>query len=87
MQQVSTCRSINAEMPILLISGKDDPCTGGEKGREQSRALLERAGFRNISVITYDHMRHEILNEADHEKVYRQLLDFLLGQQPGTVQR
>ena len=87
MQQVSACRSINAEMPILLISGKDDPCTGGEKGREQSRALLERAGFRNISVITYDHMRHDILNEADHEKVYRQLLDFLLGQQPGTVQR
>ena len=78
MQQVSACRDVNADMPVLLISGKDDPCTGGEKGRGSSRSLLEKSGFRNISVITYDHMRHEILNESAHEKVYRDLLDFFL---------
>ena len=66
-------RNVNAEMPLLLIAGKDDPCTGGEKGRANSRAVLEKAGFRNISVITYDHMRHEILNETENEKVYRDL--------------
>ena len=78
MQQVNACRDVNADMPVLLISGKDDPCTGGEKGRCSSRSLLEKSGFRNISVITYDHMRHEILNESAHEKVYRDLLDFFL---------
>ena len=66
-------------MPVLLIAGKDDPCTGGEKGRANSRAVLEKAGFRNISAITYDHMRHEILNETGHEKVYQDLRDFFLG--------
>ena len=76
-------RNVKAEMPLLLIAGKDDPCTGGEKGRASSRAVLEKAGFRNISVITYDHMRHEILNETENEKVYRDLLDFFLGQAPG----
>ena len=75
--------NINAEMPLLLIAGKDDPCTGGEKGRANSRTVLEKAGFRNISVITYDHMRHEILNETENEKVYRDLRDFFLGQAPG----
>lgn len=75
--------NINAEMPLLLIAGKDDPCTGGEKGRADSRTVLEKAGFRNISVITYDHMRHEILNETENEKVYRDLRDFFLGQAPG----
>ena len=79
MQQVRAYRDVNADMPVLLISGKDDPCTGGEKGRAGSRSLLEKAGFRNISVITYGHMRHEILNESDHEKVYRDLLDFFLA--------
>ena len=78
MQQVHAYRDVNADMPILLISGKDDPCTGGEKGRGRSRSILEKSGFRNISVITYDHMRHEILNESAHEKVYRNLLDFFL---------
>ena len=76
-------RNVNAEMPLLLIAGKDDPCTGGEKGRANSRAVLEKAGFRNISVITYDHMRHEILNETENEKVYRDLRDFFLDQTPG----
>lgn len=72
-------RNVNADMPVLLIAGKDDPCTGGEKGRTNSRAVLEKAGFRNISAITYDHMRHEILNETEHEKVYQDLRDFFLG--------
>ena len=76
-------RNVKAEMPLLLIAGKDDPCTGGEKGRANSRTVLEKAGFRNISVITYDHMRHEILNETENEKVYRDLRDFFLGQAPG----
>ena len=76
-------RNVNAEMPLLLIAGKDDPCTGGEKGRANSRAVLEKAGFRNISVITYDHMRHEILNETENEKVYRDLRDFFLDRASG----
>ena len=62
-----------------MAAGKDDPCTGGEKGRANSRAVLEKAGFRNISVLTYEHMRHEILNETGNEKVYRDLLSFFLG--------
>ena len=79
MQRVREYRDVNAEMPFLLISGRDDPCTGGDKGRARSRSLLEKAGFLNISVLTYDHMRHEILNESDHEKVYRDLLGFFLA--------
>ena len=78
MGKPDACRSVNADLPVLLIAGKDDPCTGGEKGRANSRALLEKSGFRNISVITYEHMRHEILNETDKEKVYRDLRDFFL---------
>ena len=87
MQQVNAYRDVNSEIPVLLISGKDDPCTGGEKGRALSRDLLENSGFRNISVITFDHMRHEILNESAHEKVYRDLLNFFLDQQPGSGQQ
>ena len=39
---------------------------------------LDQAGFRKTSVITYDHMRHEILNETANGKVYQDLLDFFL---------
>ena len=64
-------------LPILLISGKDDPCTGGEKGRTDSLNRLKEAGFREIRVETIDGMRHEILNEKENGKVFRMILDFL----------
>ena len=64
-------------LPILLISGKDDPCTGGEKGRTDSLNRLKEAGFREIRVETIDGMRHEILNETDNGKAFRMILDFL----------
>ena len=83
MGKFGAYRNVNTEMPVLLIAGKDDPCTGGEKGRANSRTVLEKAGFRNVFAITYEHMRHEILNETDKEKVYRDLLDFFLGH-PGS---
>lgn len=64
-------------LPILLISGKDDPCTGGEKGRTDSENRLKETGFREITTVTIDGMRHEILNETDRETVFRIVLDFL----------
>ena len=69
--------NVNAELPILLVSGVDDPCAGGNKGRVASKSVLENAGFKNLEVITYDHMRHEILNENKKDKVYQDILNFL----------
>ena len=71
------CRDVNTSLPILLLSGRDDPCTGGEKGRKASLDCLKRSGFTNIKVQTLDHMRHEILNETDRELAYRMILSFL----------
>ena len=65
------------ELPILLISGKDDPCTGGEKGRAASEAVLRKAGFRELEIVTLDGMRHEILNETDKETAYQKILAFI----------
>ena len=65
------------ELPILLISGREDPCTGGEKGRAASETLLRKAGFRELEIVTLDGMRHEILNETDRETVYQKILEFM----------
>ena len=70
-------RDVKSDLPTLLISGADDPCTGGEAGRKVSISLLRQAGFRNLEVETIDHMRHEILNEDGREAVYHRILEFL----------
>ena len=76
MGKANKYQPINENLKFLLIAGKDDPCTGFEKGREASKKLLEKAGYKNISVITLDNMRHEILNETEKEKVYEALLKY-----------
>ena len=77
MGKAKRYKEVNKELPILLAGGVDDPCTGFEKGRAASKKVLEKAGFANISVITYENMRHEILNETEKEKVYKDFLEFL----------
>ena len=77
MDKPGKYKKVRAELPILLISGTDDPCTGGEKGRADSSDRLRKAGFRNQEVITLDGMRHEILNETHKEEAYKRILTFL----------
>ena len=55
----------------------EDPCTGGEAGRAESLRVLKESGFDRLRVETLPRMRHEILNEADRERVYRSMLSFL----------
>lgn len=68
---------INNELPILFVSGKDDPCTLGEKGLKKSIKTLNKAKYTNIKSIVYDNMRHEILQEKDKYLVYQTILQFL----------
>ena len=77
MGKAGKYQEVNADMPILLASGIDDPCAGGEKGREASKKVLEKAGFKDLTVITYEGMRHEILNEKEKAKVMQDMLEFL----------
>ena len=69
-------KSVKEDTPILLIAGEDDPCTGFDKGRASSKALLEKVGYKNVEAVTLDNMRHEILNEKENQKVYEELEKF-----------
>ena len=58
------------ELPVLFISGADDPCTVNKKGFEKSLQSMRSAGYRQVSGRLYPGMRHEILNEIGKEQVY-----------------
>ncbi|MDE5547244.1 MAG: lysophospholipase [Anaeroplasmataceae bacterium] len=68
---------IDSNKPILLLVGKDDPCPLGTKGLKHSANTLKRAGYKNVSTKVYEHMRHEILNEANYEIVHFDIRNFL----------
>lgn len=76
MHHSKNYRQVNQNMPILLLCGKDDPCVGKDRGTNDSYQVLSNAGFTKISKITYNHMRHEILNETDNQKVLLDIAEF-----------
>lgn len=77
MGKASLYHDVNKDLPLLMLRGDSDPCTGFDKGAANSIKVLKKAGFTNIEEVKYETMRHEILNEKEKEKVYRDVLNFL----------
>lgn len=77
MHNPADYHNVNKNLRLLMLRGSDDPCVGGDKGAADSIDVLVKAGFTDIHEIVYPHMRHEILAEADNQKVYADILAFL----------
>lgn len=75
-------RMSNASMPVVFMSGADDPCMAGEGRFHESVADMYRHGYHDISSALYTGMRHEILNETDREYVWNDILLFILSHLP-----
>lgn len=67
----------NPNLPILFVSGEDDPCLGGSKKLLQAVQHLKRRGYDRVSFRMYPGMRHEILNEKGRFRVYHDIAYFL----------
>ncbi len=64
-------------LPILFVSGADDPVGNFGKGVRKIYEKYKAAGIRDISLRLYTGDRHEILNETDRQQVYEDLLGWL----------
>ena len=65
------------ELPILFIAGEKDPCIDTKEKWIEAQNFLKQLGYQSIQNHLYENMRHEILNEKEHEIVYKDILDFL----------
>ena len=68
---------IPKELPLLLVSGADDPVGAFGKGVRQVYDAYRRAGITDVQMKLYPGDRHEILNETDREAVYADLAAWL----------
>lgn len=71
-------RCIRSDLPILFVSGTDDPV--GEKGAKdvfKAAQQLVEAGVTNVLVHIFEGMRHEILNEINKKQVYEIIVRWL----------
>lgn len=77
MHKSKKYKILDAEKPILMLVGALDPCPLGEKGLASSIKTLKKAGYKNVDSKVYPNMRHEILNEDNHQIVYDDILEFI----------
>lgn len=67
----------NPDLPVLCISGENDPVAGGIRGTTESLNILRKVGYHNFQNIIYPGMKHEILNEKKHLEVYEDIIRFM----------
>ncbi|MCB7317971.1 alpha/beta fold hydrolase [Lacrimispora sp. 210928-DFI.3.58] len=64
-------------LPILFVSGSEDPCMGSKKRFYQAAGFLAAEGYNAITSRLYEGMRHEILNEPGRMEVFEDVSGFL----------
>ena len=77
---IENIRKIDPELPILLISGKEDPVGDMGEGVLRVQQKMLQAGLKKVTCRLYEGDRHEVLNELDREQVYQDLRDWLQEQ-------
>ena len=73
----SNLRKMPKKLPVLFISGGDDPVGGKGQGVQKVYDLFVLAGMETLDIIFYEGGRHEILNETNRKEVYNDLYDWL----------
>ena len=66
------------ELPVLLVSGAEDPVGALGEGVKKVYASFRKAGLSDVSMKLYEGDRHEILNELDRTEVYSDLLKWMV---------
>ena len=57
------CRYWRKDMPVLLISGQDDPVGDFGKGVQRVEAAMRKAGLKNVQMKFFPGARHDLLHE------------------------
>ncbi|MDR2607498.1 MAG: lysophospholipase [Treponema sp.] len=68
---------IPKDLPVYFFAGDEDPVGDYGKGVEKVYRAVKAAGVKDVSLKLYKGGRHEMLNEANKEEVYRDTLEWL----------
>ena len=69
-------KKISKTLPILLVSGSEDPVGEHSKGVKKVYKLLKKRGA-NVRMKLYEDNRHEILNDTARDEVIEDIKAFL----------
>ncbi len=77
IQEPEHIRNMDKHLPVLLISGGDDPVGNYGKGVEKTAQAFRKAGMEDVTVKLYPLCRHELHNEINKEEVCEYLTKWI----------
>jgi alpha-beta hydrolase superfamily lysophospholipase len=69
--------AIRDDLPMLIVSGTDDPLAHGGAAVEALAERYRAAGLTDVEVRLYPGARHEVLNETNRGEVTADVIAFL----------
>ncbi|MBQ9716992.1 MAG: lysophospholipase [Clostridia bacterium] len=75
--------NVNRDLPVLLLSGEDDPVGDGGNGVRRVEQAMRGAGMKNVTVKLFPGARHDIFHEEKSgtaEEVRTLLGDWILAE-------
>ncbi|MCM1244689.1 MAG: lysophospholipase [Roseburia sp.] len=77
IQEKRHIHKIPRELPILFMSGEEDPVGNYGKGVKAVASSYRRAGVKDVTCILYPEARHELLNELEYEKTQEDMWEWI----------
>lgn len=71
---------VRKDLPMLIMSGTEDPIGSYGKGVMQFYRRLDSHGFTDVRLKLWDGCRHELLNETNRLEVYDDIIKWLDGE-------
>jgi len=66
-------------LPVHFLSGAEDPCAPDERGFNAAVACMKADGYKTVTSKLYPGLRHELLNHAERQIVFDDLLALFDG--------
>ncbi|MBI9105344.1 MAG: lysophospholipase [Spirochaetales bacterium] len=73
----ANANKIPEDLPVILISGENDPVGNMGKGVRQVYQSLLRAGIKDVQMKLYPGARHEVMHELNRDRVFREMLEWI----------
>ncbi len=77
IEQPENLNRMKKTLPVLFVSGGDDPVGSYGDGVKKTEQAFRKAGVSDVTVRLYPLGRHEILNEINRGDVYRDIDSWL----------
>ena len=78
----SNVAKIKKDIPILFVSGDNDPVGNNGEGVKKSYEIMKLIGSIDVTMKLFESLRHEVLNELNKDEVFEYILNWLNEKTP-----